>query len=166
MASLAPLVPSSWSAVAEMAIGEVADRLLSVCVLACKCLRGAAVGKLAWVLRSGPRFPLSIVRLRGSARFLVSRREFVFERFSRQGSMNDFFFAIYFLFSRDGRSLDTPGSWPSDGGGARDSPSGLFGSWELVPFCLRVAWEACGPGEVSGCCGLGVLVVHPAGARA
>ena len=47
MASLAPLVPSSWSAVAEMAIGDVADRLLSVCVLACKCLRGAGVGGLA-----------------------------------------------------------------------------------------------------------------------
>ena len=89
MASLAPLVPSSWSAVAEMAIGEVADRLLSVCVLACKCSAGAAVGKLAWVLRSASRvgrFPLPIVRLRGSARFLVSSREFVFERFSRQGS--------------------------------------------------------------------------------
>ena len=84
MASLAPLVPSSWSAVAEMAIGEVADRLLSVCVLACKCLRGAAVGKLTWVLRSGSR--VGRVRLRGSARFLVSSREFVFERFSRQGS--------------------------------------------------------------------------------
>ena len=164
MASLAPLVPSSWAAVAEMAIGEVADRLLSVCVLACKCLRGAAVGKLAWVLRSGSR--VGRVRLRGSARFLVSRREFVFERFSRQGSMNDFFFARCFLFSRDGRSLHTPGSWPSDGGGTRGSPSGLFGSWELVPLCLRVAWEACGPGEVSGCCRLGVLVVHPAGARA